>query len=130
MTVTPIRANLPEPSAEQMLGLRAIDVCHIADVSYRQLDYWDRIGLVEPSIRSAHGSGSQRLYADQDVLRTCVIATLIKAGFSLSALREQIDPIMAGAADGVGFYTAPNVVITVDIAALVQRIKLLTQAAS
>ena len=32
-----------------------------AGVTYRQLNYWARTGLVEPSVRATHGSGSQRL---------------------------------------------------------------------
>jgi len=37
-------------------------------ITYRQLDYWARTGLVEPTVRSATGSGTQRLYGFRDIL--------------------------------------------------------------
>ena len=43
------------------LGYRGPTACAAAGITYRQLDYWARTGLVEPSIRAASGSGSQRL---------------------------------------------------------------------
>ena len=43
------------------LGYRGPTACSAAGITYRQLDYWARTGLVEPSVRAAHGSGSQRL---------------------------------------------------------------------
>ena len=39
-----------------------------AGISYRQLDYWARTELVEPTVRGAAGSGSQRLYGFRDIL--------------------------------------------------------------
>ncbi|HEV8683578.1 MAG TPA: MerR family transcriptional regulator, partial [Actinomycetota bacterium] len=47
-------------------GYRVPDVCRIVGISYRQLDYWTRTGLVRPSVRDARGSGTQRLYSFQD----------------------------------------------------------------
>ena len=44
------------------IGYRGPTACAAAGITYRQLDYWARTGLVEPSVRAAHGSGSQRLY--------------------------------------------------------------------
>jgi hypothetical protein len=43
-------------------GYRGPAVCRIVGITYRQLDYWARTGLVEPSLRRAEGSGTQRLY--------------------------------------------------------------------
>ena len=50
------------------LGYRGPAACKAAGITYRQLDYWARTGLVEPSVRAAHGSGSQRLYGFRDIL--------------------------------------------------------------
>ncbi|MEO7745026.1 MAG: MerR family transcriptional regulator, partial [Actinomycetota bacterium] len=43
-------------------GYRGVTACAAAGITYRQLDYWARTGLVEPTVRGASGSGSQRLY--------------------------------------------------------------------
>ena len=50
------------------IGYRGATACIAAGISYRQLDYWARTGLVEPSVRGAAGSGSQRLYGFRDIL--------------------------------------------------------------
>ena len=48
-------------SQHQGAGYRGAIACSAAGISYRQLDYWARTGLVEPSIRTASGSGTSRL---------------------------------------------------------------------
>src|SRR5436305_10117397 len=57
-----------EPSGVRAVGYRGQTACAAAGITYRQLDYWARTGLVEPSIRPAAGSGTQRLYSFTDVL--------------------------------------------------------------
>ena len=43
-----------------LVGYRGPTACAAAGITYRQLDYWARTGLVAPSVRSATGSGTQR----------------------------------------------------------------------
>src|ERR671912_1489219 len=82
------------------LGFRGPIACNAAGITYRQLDYWARTGLVVPEIRSATGSGSQRLYSFRDILMLKVIKRLIDAGISLQQIRTAIDHLRArGAAD-------------------------------
>ncbi len=73
------------------LGYRGPVACTVAGISYRQLDYWARTGLVVPQIRAAEGSGTQRLYSFRDVLLLKVIKKLIDAGISLQQIRLAID---------------------------------------
>ncbi len=73
------------------VGYRGQVACKAADITYRQLDYWARTGLVEPSIRSATGSGSQRLYAFQDILRLRIVKRLLATGVSLANVRAAIE---------------------------------------
>ena len=56
-------------------------------ITYRQLDYWDRTGLISPSIRNAHGSGSQRLYSFRDILVLKIVKRLLDTGVSLQQIR-------------------------------------------
>ena len=53
------------------MGYRGPVACSAAGITYRQLDYWARTGLLQPSIRAARGSGSQRLYSFKDWTRAC-----------------------------------------------------------
>ena len=74
------RRRLPRP-----------DGCSAAGITYRQLDYWARTGLVEPSVRSAHGSGSQRLYSFRDILVLKVVKRLLDTGVSLQNIRTAVE---------------------------------------
>lgn len=68
-------------------GFRAPMVCNLVGITYRQLDYWARTGLITPSIQEAAGSGSQRLYSFTDVVQLKVIKRLRDAGMSLPKIR-------------------------------------------
>ena len=72
------------------LGFRGPVACSAAGITYRQLDYWARTGLVVPEVRSASGSGSQRLYSFRDILMLKVIKRLIDAGISLQQIRTAV----------------------------------------
>ncbi len=77
------------------VGYRGPTACSAAGITYRQLDYWARTGLVEPTIRPATGSGTQRLYSFRDILILKVIKRLIDAGISLQQIRTAIDHLRA-----------------------------------
>ncbi|MDR2930007.1 MAG: MerR family transcriptional regulator [Propionibacteriaceae bacterium] len=77
------------------LGYRGPVACMAAGITYRQLDYWARTGLVEPEIRVAEGSGTQRLYSFRDILLLKVIKKLIDAGISLQQIRLAIAHLRA-----------------------------------
>ena len=71
-------------------GYRGPTACAAAGITYRQLDYWARTGLVEPSVRGAHGSGSQRLYGFRDILVLKVVKRLLDTGISLQQIRAAV----------------------------------------
>ncbi len=72
------------------LGYRGPTACSAAGITYRQLDYWARTGLVEASVREAAGSGSQRLYSFRDILVLKIVKKLLDAGVSLPNIRTAI----------------------------------------
>jgi DNA-binding transcriptional MerR regulator len=97
------RADSGQPRGEQQLlfgedatdqpedlGYRGPTACAAAGISYRQLDYWARTGLVEPSVRAATGSGSQRLYSFRDILVLKVVKRLLDTGISLQQIRTAV----------------------------------------
>ncbi len=69
------------------IGYRGPIACAAAGITYRQLDYWARTGLVVPSVRGAAGSGTQRLYGFRDILALRVVKRLIDTGVSLPNIR-------------------------------------------
>lgn len=80
--------DLPELAEDH--GYRGPTACKAAGITYRQLDYWARTGLLEPSIRPASGSGSQRLYSFRDILVLKVVKRLLDTGVSLQNIRTAV----------------------------------------
>lgn len=76
--------------ADTQRGWRGPAVCTIVGITYRQLDYWARTHLVEPSIAAATGSGSVRLYSFADLLMLRIVKRLLTAGISLVNIRTAI----------------------------------------
>jgi len=96
-SATPVPANtqgmlfdddLPHLSSD--IGYRGPTACRAAGITYRQLDYWARTGLVQPSVRSAAGSGSQRLYSFRDILVLKIVKRLLDTGVSLQQIRTAV----------------------------------------
>ncbi|ASE10289.1 Uncharacterised protein [Kocuria rhizophila] len=75
---------------DETLGFRGPTACKAAGISYRQLDYWARTHLVEPTVRGAKGSGSQRLYSFRDILVLKVVKRLLDTGVSLQQIRSAV----------------------------------------
>jgi DNA-binding transcriptional MerR regulator len=69
------------------VGYSGTRVAKIVGISYRQLDYWARTGLIEPSLTPAAGSGSRRAYTYRDLLELRVIKSLLDAGIKLESVR-------------------------------------------
>ena len=76
---------------DELVGYRGPSACQIAGITYRQLDYWARTSLVVPSIRSAGGSGTQRLYSFKDILVLKIVKRLLDTGISLQNIRVAVD---------------------------------------
>ncbi|MFC7310527.1 MerR family transcriptional regulator [Streptomyces monticola] len=72
------------------VGYRGPTACAAAGITYRQLDYWARTGLVEPSVRAAYGSGSQRLYSFRDVVVLKIVKRFLDTGVSLQNIRTTV----------------------------------------
>ncbi|MGN6723081.1 MAG: MerR family transcriptional regulator [Marmoricola sp.] len=81
------------------LGYRGPTACAAAGITYRQLDYWTRTGLIQPSVRGATGSGTQRLYGFRDILVLKVIKRLLDTGVSLQQIRTAVAHLHARGTD-------------------------------
>ncbi|WPF84055.1 MerR family transcriptional regulator [Sanguibacter sp. 4.1] len=78
------------PDLDESIGYRGPTACRAAGITYRQLDYWARTGLVEPTVRPATGSGTHRLYSFRDVLVLKVVKRLLDTGVSLQQIRTAV----------------------------------------
>lgn len=78
----------PSGVTDEQLGFSGRRTAEIVGITYRQLDYWARTGLVTPSLAEARGSGSRRQYSYRDLLELKVIKTLLDAGLKLETVRQ------------------------------------------
>jgi DNA-binding transcriptional MerR regulator len=65
----------------------------IVGVSLRQIQYWDEQGFIRPSIKSAEGRGTKRLYSFHDLICLKVIKDLTRHGLSLKKIRRCLRPL-------------------------------------
>jgi DNA-binding transcriptional MerR regulator len=93
------------PTLDEEVGYRGPTACRAAGITYRQLDYWARTGLVEPSVRGASGSGSQRLYGFRDILVLKVVKRLLDTGVSLQQIRVAIQVLRERGVDDLAQIT-------------------------
>ncbi|MEJ6607142.1 MAG: MerR family transcriptional regulator [Candidatus Planktophila sp.] len=82
---------MTSPVTQNEVGYRGATACAAAGITYRQLDYWARTGLLEPSVRTASGSGTARLYGFRDILVLKIVKRLLDAGISLQNIRTAVD---------------------------------------
>jgi DNA-binding transcriptional MerR regulator len=64
--------------------------CAVVGITYRQLDYWARTDLLRPS-REAHGSGSRRVYSEDDIRILRIIKAMLDLGISLHVVRRVVE---------------------------------------
>jgi hypothetical protein len=73
-------------------------VCEAAGCSYRQLDYWTRLGLVEPLGRAHPGSGHPRVFSRREVRVAAVVAALMAVGATERTLAN-VAPLVRAMSD-------------------------------
>jgi DNA-binding transcriptional MerR regulator len=93
------------PVLDDGIGYRGPTACAAAGITYRQLDYWARTGLVEPTVRAAAGSGSQRLYGFRDILVLKVVKRLLDTGVSLQNIRAAVQHLRERGVDDLAQIT-------------------------
>jgi DNA-binding transcriptional MerR regulator len=66
------------------------DITKLYKFTQRQIDGWDRSGLIKPSLLAARGKGSHRLYSLDDVLCFRFVKRLQDAGWHTRTIRTAI----------------------------------------
>lgn len=97
-TLPPI---LDEPVPDDT-GVTTVELAHAAGITYRQADYWVRIGVLEPRV-DASGSGTKRQFGQTEVWVAWFVGTCSRAG---------INPSDAVKAARNGGWLAPGIRVT------------------
>lgn len=72
-----------------MEGFTAQQTSRFTGCTAHQLRYWDRIGLVKPSVQATGGRpGVRRLYSFRDLVALKVVKSLLDHGMSLQRVRR------------------------------------------
>ena len=75
-----------------MEGFTAQQACRLTDCTAHQLRYWDRVGLIQPSIQGTGGRpGKRRLYSFRDLVALRVVKSLLDNGMSVQRVRRAWD---------------------------------------
>ncbi|MDA2969983.1 MAG: MerR family transcriptional regulator [Actinomycetota bacterium] len=63
--------------------------CYLSGCTSHQLRYWDKVGLVSPSVQSSEGKpGVPKFYSFRDIVALRVIKTLLDNGMSIQRVRR------------------------------------------
>jgi hypothetical protein len=70
------------------VSFRTSEVSHVTGASYDQLVYWDKTGLVRPSLKAASGRGSRRRYSVEDIFELKILMKLLDSSVPLQRIRS------------------------------------------
>lgn len=73
------------------IGFTARQVTKLTGVPYSTLNLWAKNGLVSPSVASARGTGSERVYSFSDLIALKVAFELRKSGVTTSSLKKVVN---------------------------------------
>lgn len=71
-------------------GLSSAEVARRVGISYRQLVYWCRLGLVRPSVHEATGSGDHHLWSEADVHVLRAVGALTAQGLGVDVCKRAL----------------------------------------
>ncbi len=75
-----------------MEGFTAAQACELTACTPHQLRYWDKVGLVKPSIQTTDGRpGRRRIYSFRDLVGLRVVKSLLDNGLSIQRVRRAWD---------------------------------------
>ena len=76
------------PRRKKPISFRTSEVSRLVGATHHQLAYWDKTGLVSPSLKPASGRGSRRLYSIEDIFELQILVRLLDSSLSLQRIRS------------------------------------------
>jgi DNA-binding transcriptional MerR regulator len=83
--------EMGENAQRKRIGYKSDVVCQVTNITYRQLDYWTRTGLIKPSVNQAYGSGNKRLFDFSDIVLVKTIKSLLDSGIALQKVKRAVN---------------------------------------
>lgn len=76
---------------KQEKGYKMNVVCSVFKITKKNLDYWEKTNLVIPSISNKQGSGFERIYSYNDLVKVRIIKSLLDIGVGLQTIRKTLE---------------------------------------
>ena len=76
------------PRRKKPVSFRTSEVSRVVGATYNQLVYWDKTGLLKPSLKAASGRGSRRRYSVEDIFELKILMKLLDSSVSLQRIRS------------------------------------------
>jgi len=73
---------------KKVVSFRVSEVSCVVGATKDQLVYWDKTGLVQPSVKPACGRGSRRLYSIEDIFELKILVKLLDSSLPLQRIRS------------------------------------------
>lgn len=88
---------ITQGASHAISGPRAAE---LANITYRQLDYWARQGWVKPSVEAGVGRPGRRIYGRDDVVKLAALGHFGRSGADVGQLGQTIAGLsLSGAPD-------------------------------
>jgi DNA-binding transcriptional MerR regulator len=95
-------------------GFSTAEAARLSGLTPRQLDHWDRLGFLRPSVQRASGYGSTRRYSFADLVRLRLAARLRVSGVDLAGLRRCADVLQRLDQAGEGDLAGARLIVAGD----------------
>lgn len=104
--VTHLRANADIPPRDQRDWITTQELVAATCITYRRVDYWTRLGLLQAIDDNTPGTGFLRRYHESQLDRAVVLADLFLAGLDSHTVAGIVDQLLDEGRATVGDYVA------------------------
>lgn len=101
----PLHSADPIPTRDQRDWVTSAELIGDTGITYRQLDYWTRTGLLTPIDGANPGSGWMRRYDHAQLERARALRDLLDGGITLTTCRQVIDEFVTTGHAHIGHIT-------------------------
>jgi DNA-binding transcriptional MerR regulator len=99
------------------------DIVHITGIKYSRLNYWVKIGLINPSINKSIGSGNDNEFSFNDLLCVEIARQLSELGISIHFIRESIKNIRYLETITIGNNIRSEITININVYKVMERME-------
>jgi DNA-binding transcriptional MerR regulator len=97
---TLVSCNEPVITQNESHAISGPKAAELANITYRQLDYWARQGWVKPSVEPGIGRPGRRIYGPADVVKLAALGHFGRSGADVGQLGQAIAGLsLTGAPD-------------------------------